>query len=75
MIDTYLISIASDNGDSRVKEIPITEREYTFAGLSADTNHELSVVSSRDETGFVQSSAYTTEIRTRELPQLATSQD
>ncbi|MGU9977215.1 MAG: hypothetical protein ACNYNY_00765 [Candidatus Oxydemutatoraceae bacterium WSBS_2016_MAG_OTU14] len=31
----------------------------------------MSVISSRDETGFVQSSVYTTNTRTQALPQLA----
>ncbi|MGU9977572.1 MAG: hypothetical protein ACNYNY_02660, partial [Candidatus Oxydemutatoraceae bacterium WSBS_2016_MAG_OTU14] len=33
MIETYLISIAPDNGDSIVEEIAVSENAYTFAGL------------------------------------------
>ncbi|MGU9977216.1 MAG: hypothetical protein ACNYNY_00770 [Candidatus Oxydemutatoraceae bacterium WSBS_2016_MAG_OTU14] len=35
-----------------------------------DTRYTVSVISSRDETGFVQSSVYTTNTRTQALPQL-----
>ncbi|MGU9977199.1 MAG: fibronectin type III domain-containing protein, partial [Candidatus Oxydemutatoraceae bacterium WSBS_2016_MAG_OTU14] len=67
-IESYLLSISPDTADVGEQTIAVSESGYTFTGLSEGDEYELSVVSSRDETGYIQSSAYRATIRA--LPQL-----
>ncbi|MGU9977569.1 MAG: fibronectin type III domain-containing protein, partial [Candidatus Oxydemutatoraceae bacterium WSBS_2016_MAG_OTU14] len=69
-IEKYLLNISPNPEGIEEQEISVLESEYTFTGLSADTRYVLSVVSSRDETGYVASSAYRATARTTGLPQL-----
>ena len=52
--------------------VSVNEDGYTFAGLTPDTEYEVSVVSSRDtdQEHYQKSEAYTQSITTKALPQL-----
>ncbi|MGU9978057.1 MAG: fibronectin type III domain-containing protein, partial [Candidatus Oxydemutatoraceae bacterium WSBS_2016_MAG_OTU14] len=71
-VTAYLLSIAPDPAGDGEQTIEVSANEYPFENLMPDTIYTVSVISSRDETGFVQSSVYTTNTRTQALPQLAT---
>ncbi|MGU9977220.1 MAG: fibronectin type III domain-containing protein, partial [Candidatus Oxydemutatoraceae bacterium WSBS_2016_MAG_OTU14] len=67
-VTAYLLSIAPDLAGDGEQAIEVSANGHDFENLMPDTRYTVSVISSRDETGFVESSAYTTEIRTQVLP-------
>ncbi|MGU9978285.1 MAG: fibronectin type III domain-containing protein, partial [Candidatus Oxydemutatoraceae bacterium WSBS_2016_MAG_OTU14] len=69
-IESYLLSISPDTAGVGEQTIFVSANEHTFTGLSEGIAYAVSVVSSRDETGYVASSAYRATIRA--LPQLDT---
>ncbi|MGU9977721.1 MAG: fibronectin type III domain-containing protein, partial [Candidatus Oxydemutatoraceae bacterium WSBS_2016_MAG_OTU14] len=68
-IGSYLLSINPDTADVGEQTIAVSSNEHTFEGLSVDSEYTVSVVSSRDETGYIQSSAYRATTRTTALQQ------
>ncbi|MGU9977483.1 MAG: fibronectin type III domain-containing protein, partial [Candidatus Oxydemutatoraceae bacterium WSBS_2016_MAG_OTU14] len=69
-VQTYLISISPDTARAEQKTIAVSAGEYTFKELLHNTGYAISIVSSRDETGYALSSVYREPTRTTRLPQL-----
>ncbi|MGU9978132.1 MAG: fibronectin type III domain-containing protein, partial [Candidatus Oxydemutatoraceae bacterium WSBS_2016_MAG_OTU14] len=69
-IGSYLLSIDPDTAGDEEQTIEVSANGYPFEDLLPDTTYTVSVVSSRDETGYIQSSAYRATTRTTALPQL-----
>ncbi|MGU9977189.1 MAG: fibronectin type III domain-containing protein, partial [Candidatus Oxydemutatoraceae bacterium WSBS_2016_MAG_OTU14] len=69
-VQTYLISIYPDTADIGQQARDVSLNEYSFKNLLSDTYYEVSIASSRDETGYVESAVYMEEAKTEFLPQL-----
>ncbi|MGU9977331.1 MAG: fibronectin type III domain-containing protein, partial [Candidatus Oxydemutatoraceae bacterium WSBS_2016_MAG_OTU14] len=66
----YLLNIASDTESIGPQAVDTSANKHVFTKLSADTTYTVSVVSSRDETGYIKSPAYSETVITKPLLQL-----
>ncbi|MGU9977197.1 MAG: fibronectin type III domain-containing protein, partial [Candidatus Oxydemutatoraceae bacterium WSBS_2016_MAG_OTU14] len=71
-LQTYFISIMPDTARVGQKVVEASANEYVFINLLPDTDYLVSVVSSKDETGLVESEAYREPIKTRQRLKLQT---
>ncbi|MGU9977593.1 MAG: fibronectin type III domain-containing protein [Candidatus Oxydemutatoraceae bacterium WSBS_2016_MAG_OTU14] len=69
-VTAFVLSISPDTRDVGEQTILVSANEYPFENLLPDTEYTVSVVSSRDETGFDKSAVYMEATQTLSLPRL-----